>query len=80
MKTALRFGLPAVIATAAAAGLLLGIVPETTRAGKPIAEACRGCAPSPEDILAARSGGKLCQLTARETARAVRAAPALWRL
>ena len=46
------------IATAATAGLLLGTVPETTRAGKPIAEACRGCAPSPEDIIAARSGGK----------------------
>ena len=58
MKTVLRFGLPAVIATAATAGLLLGIVPETTRAEKPVAEACRGCAPSPEDIIAARSGGK----------------------
>ena len=58
MKTALRFGLPAVIATAATAGILLGTAPETTRAGKPLAEACRGCAPSTEDIIAARSGGK----------------------
>ena len=48
----------AVIATAATAGLLLGTVPEMTLAGKPIAEACRGCAPSPKDIIAARLGGK----------------------
>ena len=58
MKTALRSGFPAVFAAAATAGLLLGTVPETTRAGKPIAEACLGCAPSPEDIIAARSAGK----------------------
>src|SRR5688572_4720285 len=69
MKTALRFGLPAVIATAATAGLLLGIVPETTRAGKPVAEACRGSAPSPEDIIAARSGGKSLPKPGRATRR-----------